>query len=173
MKKIVILLMLLFCDVVFAQPAVEGELTDPTAMPSSLKKALEGSNSSQNTKKLNLSTSAEELNDPTQMNQNFRDALNSELANKGSSKNVTGTVPAPQNQESKTPQITLIANVHSSNTEKSRAVLRVNNKSEMVGVGDTITYFQGDNLIKIDVQEITKKHVKIMLVPTNQTLIIR
>lgn len=168
MKKIGILC-IVFCNIAFAQPDMDSELPDPTAMPDNLKKALEESNSLPPSKIVNPS----DISDPTEMNQNFREALNSELANKtGATKNAMANAPT-SNNESKTPQITLIANIHSANAENSRAVLRVNNKSEMVSVGDSITYFQGDRLIKIDVQEITKKYVKIMLVPTNQTLIIR
>lgn len=169
MKKLFIFLILLFGELAQAQQTINDELADPTAMTNSLKKGLEGTHLSPENKKLNPAVSSEEVSDPTQMNQNFREALNQLKTNSPQK----GNAPNAIVKESNTPQIVLMANVHRSDANKNQVVLRVDNKSEIVGVGDSITYFQGDNLMKIDVLEITKKYVKVMLVPTNQTLIIR
>jgi hypothetical protein len=112
-----------------------------------------------------------ELKDPTQMNQNFRDALNRVQNKTGTAGNGQGAGIAPAGPV--LPKISLLASVWGSQKNKSSAMLRINNKTEMVYVGDKITSYENNHIIQIQVLEIQKNHVKITVFPFNETIILR
>ena len=111
-----------------------------------------------------------ELKDPTQMNQNFREALNRVTQNR------TGTV-APGASIAPAapalPKMSLIASVCGGHKSKNSAMLRINDKTEMVYAGDKITTFESNQVIEIQILDIHKHHVKVRVLPANETLILR
>jgi len=148
----------------------ENAITDPTLMTETLKQGIAVLNVTR--PENSASTDAvEKLNDPTSINQNFREALTHANQLKAAAPDVANPL-GKLVPDSNTPKIGLIANVHK-NQERKRVILRVNNKSEIVNAGDTITYFQGSEVLQINVVEITKNYVKVTLMPANQTLILR
>lgn len=112
-------------------------------------------------------SSSEDIKDPTAMNENFRAALSK---TKPSSKTATNS---PATATPSLPDIKLLAAVCEHHPEKNHAMLSVNGKSEMIGVGDKITSLVSNHLIEIEVLEIQKNHVRLRLQPNNETLILR
>jgi hypothetical protein len=172
MKKIVLITLCLFSQNGLAAP-VENAMVDPTLMTDALKQGIEVINATRQHNEPSQNSTPENqqgLGDPTRMNQNFRDALLNGIKN--TTENVTGGVKiAPE--EPLFPKITLLAKMQPTNKSFGHIILRVNDKSEMVSLGDTITYFQRGELITIEVGEITKNYVKVTVKPINQTLILR
>ena len=111
-----------------------------------------------------------ELKDPTQMNQNFREALNRVTQNR------TGTV-APGASIAPAapalPKMSLIASVCGGHKSKNSAMLRINDKTEMVYAGDKITTFESNQIVEIQILEIHKHHVKVRVLPADETIILR
>lgn len=149
----------------------ENAIVDPTLMTESLKQGIAVLNATRSENPVSTTDAVEKLNDPTSMNQNFREALTHANQLKAAIPDVANPL-GKLVPDSNIPKIVLIANVHK-NREKNRAILRVNNKSEIVNAGDTITYFQSSEVLQINVVEITKNYVKVTLMPANQTLILR
>lgn len=114
-----------------------------------------------------ISANKGDLKDPTRMNQNFREALK-----RVSTSNIStpvGTVT----QGPALPKIKLVASVCDMHKDKNHAMLRINDKTEMVSIGDKITSIESNKLIEIHVLEIEKGHVKVEVLPANETIILR
>lgn len=185
------LLLLLSCHPVYAEEPVvppRPQLTveninkatkvlrDPTVITEKIGQGLEGlalPTVKNATQPSGGSENKGELKDPTLMNQNFRDALNRATQNKtGMVENgpgVANIAPAAP----VLPKISLLASVWGGHKNKNSAMLRINDKTEMVYVGDKITSFENNQLIEIHVLEIQKHHVKITVFPANETIILR
>lgn len=171
MKKTFVLMLSLFMQSSFAAP-VENPMVDPTLMTEALKQGIEVINATRQNNQTSPNPTSENqqgLGDPTRMNLNFRDALN---GIKNTTENAVGGIKAAP-EEPLFPKITLMAKMQSTNKASGHIILRVNDKSEMVSTGDTITYLQRGELITIEVGEITKNYVKVTVMPINQTLILR
>ena len=109
-----------------------------------------------------------ELKDPTLMNKSFRDALGQVTKNK------SGTVASGQvSAAPDLPKIALLASVWGGSKDKSSAMLRVNDKTEMVYAGDKISFLDKDQVIDIQVLDIQKHYVKILMLNTNTTIVLR
>ena len=110
-----------------------------------------------------------ELKDPTLMNKSFRDALGLVTKNKSGAV-ASGQVPAAAPD---LPKIALLASVWGGNKNKSSAMLRVNDKTEMVYAGDKISFLDKDQVIDIQILDIQKHYVKILMLNTNTTIVLR
>ncbi|MEI6069256.1 MAG: hypothetical protein WCP96_18125 [Methylococcaceae bacterium] len=109
-----------------------------------------------------------ELKDPTLMNKSFRDALSQVTKNKG------GTVANGQvSAAPDLPKIALLASIWGGSKDKSSAMLRINDKTEMVYTGDKISFLDKDQVIDIQVLDIQKHYVKIMMLTTNTIIVLR
>ncbi len=145
-------------------------LNDPTAMTEKLEQGLAGvllptaKNEMPSPVK---SANKGELEDPTRMNQNFREAL------KRVSSGNTGAPPSIAAPGSTLPEIKLVASVCGMHKDKNHAMLRINDKTEMVGEGDKMTTIKNNQLIEIHILEIDKGHVKVEVQPANETIILR
>jgi hypothetical protein len=145
-------------------------LNDPTVMTEKLEQGLAGvmlPTAKNATPLINDSENKNELKDPTRMNQNFREALKRVApgsAGAPSGNAATGTA---------LPEVKLVASVCGMHKEKNHAMLRINDKTEMVGVGEKITTIKNNQLIEIHVLEIDKGHVKVEVQPANETIILR
>lgn len=109
------------------------------------------------------------LKDPTWMNQNFREAL--ERLAKNSARvtpSSTGTAP----KRAALPKIALLASICGVHKNTNSAILRINDKTQMVRAGDKITIIDDNQIIEIQIMEILKHHVKITVFPFNETLIL-
>jgi hypothetical protein len=150
-------------------------LRDPTVITEKIGQGLEGfalPTVKNATQPSGGSVNKGELKDSTLMNQNFRDALNRAIQNKTGmvengpgGANIAPVAPV-------LPKISLLASVWG-HKNKNSAMLRINDKTEMVYVGDKITSFENNQLIEIHVLEIQKHHVKITVFPANETIILR
>ncbi|MCX7103588.1 MAG: hypothetical protein NTX38_19400 [Methylobacter sp.] len=148
----------------------DGTLNDPTVMTEKLERRLAGVMlpTENNVKPSAVnSTDNGELKDPTRMNQNFREAL------KQVSTSTSGATPGTATPSSAMPEIKLIASVCGMHKDKNHAMLRINDKTEMVSEGDKITTIKGNQVIEIQVLEIDKGHVKVEVQPANETIILR
>lgn len=171
MKKTLLLLILLFVQNSFSASA-ENEMVDPTLMTQALKQGIEVINATrQHNEPLKNSTpeNQQSLGDPTRMNQNFRDVLTNSKITTVTPNSVEIAKPI----KTTLPRIRLIGKAHYKNDSKTHAMLRVNRQSELVSVGEKITFLNGDILTEIEVLEITKRHVKVNVVPSNQILFLR
>ncbi len=147
-----------------------GTLNDPTLMTRKLEQGLAGvllPTDKNVTPHPDNNASQDELIDPTRMNQNFREALK-----RVAPSNISAS-PGIAAQNSVLPEIKLIASVCSMHKDKNHAMLRINDKTEMVSVGDKITTIKNNQLIEIHVLEIDKGHVKVEVLPANETIILR
>jgi hypothetical protein len=116
-------------------------------------------------------SSSEDIKDPTNMNENFRAALN-RADRRTPINNANPNVPIPVVPPP--PTIKLLATACEHHKEKNHAMLSVNGgKSEMVGIGDKITAVVNNQITQIEVINIEKNHVHIRLQPSNETLILR
>jgi hypothetical protein len=112
----------------------------------------------------------DELKDPTQMNQNFREALNRITQNRaGTVAPGTGVAPAAP----MLPKMSLLASVFGGHKQNNSAMLSINNKTELVYVGDKITTLDNNRVVEIQILEIHKHHVKVKVLPDNETIILR
>lgn len=145
-------------------------LNDPTVMSKKLEQGLAGvllpTDKNVAPSPVN-SANKDELEDPTRMNQNFREAL------KRVSSNNAGAPSGIATPSSTLPEIKLIASVCGMHKDKNHAMLRINDKTEMVSEGDKITTIKGNQVIEIHVLEIDKGHVKVEVQPANETIILR
>jgi hypothetical protein len=114
-----------------------------------------------------ISVNKGELKDPTRMNQNFREAL--KRVSPGNTGTPTGTVT----QGPALPKIKLVASICDMHKDKNHAMLRINDKTEMVSIGDKISSIESNQLVEIHVLEIEKGHVKVEVLPANETIILR
>ena len=145
-------------------------LNDPTVMTEKLEQRLASvlrPTDNNVTSPLSISANKGELKDPTRMNQNFREAL------KRVSPSNTGAPAGTVTQGPALPKIKLVASVCDMHKDKNHAMLRINDKTEMVSVGDKITSIESNKLIEIHVLEIDKGHVKVEVLPANETIILR
>lgn len=175
------LLALLCCQPVFAEPlpvqlAPENlnksteALNDPTVMTEKLERGLAGvllPTDKNATPVPGDSENKSELKDPTRMNQNFREAL------KRVAPSNTGAPSGNAAPSATLPEIKLVASVCGMHKDKNHAMLRINDKTEMVSVGDKITTIKNNQLIEIHVLEIDKRQVKVEVLPVNETIILR
>ncbi len=174
-KRVISITLLCHVFCVQSQPLTTENIVDPTVMSDSLRHQFEKIES-RNIVKNNTPPQQSEgkknndIEDPTRMNENFRDALNHLRADKTGNANANPAVAAPKPL---TPKIKLLANVQNVDKEKNYVILKIDDNKEMVSVGESITHFQGNQLLKIDITEITRKYVKVTLLPANQTLILR
>jgi sRNA-binding protein len=171
MKKIFVIALCLFSQNCLAAP-VENAMVDPTLMTDALKQGIEVINATRQHNEQSKNSTPENqkgLGDPTRMNQNFRDALNSKMNSITDSTNNNAPVP----EKSTMPRIRLIGKANYKNDSKTHAMLRVNRQSELVSVGEKITFLNGDILTEIEILEITKRHVKVNVVPSNKILFLR
>lgn len=173
--------LLLCCQPLFAEPplvqsATENfnkaaeALNDPTVMTEKLEQGLAGvllPIGKNATPAPGNTTNKSELKDPTRMNQNFREALKRVVPNNAGA---PSGIAAPGVA---LPEIKLVASVCGMHKDKNHAMLRINDKTEMVGVGDKITTIKNNQLIEIHVLEIDKGQVKVEVLPANETIILR
>lgn len=116
--------------------------------------------------------SSNDIKDPTNMNENFRAALNRLDKNKApTGSNANSALPAPA--VTSFPVIKLLAVACEHHPEKNHAMLSVNGKSEMVGFGEKMTTLVNNQVVEIEVLEIQKNHVRLRLHPNNETIILR
>jgi hypothetical protein len=154
-----------------AMPAQEtaDALPDPTAITSQieqrLRRSLEPADQREPVKKNKLK---DELQDPTRLNENFRDALKHVTSRSAVAGSQTTVSAAPN-----LPDIALAASACNMHKGKNHAMLRINGKTEMVSVNDKITYIEKNQLIEIHVLEIQKDHVQVRIYPSNETIILR
>ncbi len=141
-------------------------------MTETLNQGLNGLRSPNNNSKStsNAPVAKEELADPTRTNENFRAAL--ERVFKGKV-NGTPTASATPLQRPALPKIALIANIYGANKEDNHAMLRINEQTKMVGMGDKFDIIDNNQLIEIEVMDIAKNVVKLQLKPSNEMLILR
>jgi len=111
----------------------------------------------------------DELKDPTLINQRFRDALQKPMRNKGSFSSNSRDV----REDLSSPDIKLLASITGGRKNKSAAMLRVNDRTEMVYAGDKITSFDKNQLVEIKVLEIQEHGVTIHLLPPGTTIVLR
>lgn len=145
-------------------------LNDPTVMTEKLEQGLAGvmlPTAENATPLINDNENKNELKDPTRMNQNFREAL------KRVAPSNTGASSGNAAPSATLPEIKLVASVCGMHKDKNHAMLRINDKTEMVGVGDKITTIKNNQLIEIHVLEIDKGQVKVEVLPANETIILR
>lgn len=137
-------------------------LNDPTVMSKKMEQRLSGvmPTPANNTNKGGLQ-------DPTQMNQNFREAL------QGRSTPTAAPAPGIVAPSLELPDMRLLASVCGMHKEKNHVMLQINGKTEMVGIGDTITTIKGAQIFEIQVIEVEGKHVKVVVQPANITVILR
>lgn len=109
----------------------------------------------------------DQLEDPTRMNRNFREAL--KRVSPGNASTTPGVAPP----SSTLPEIKLVASVCGMHKDKNHAMLGINDKTEMVSEGDKITAIKNNQLIEIHILEIDKGHVKVEVQPANETIILR
>jgi hypothetical protein len=108
-----------------------------------------------------------ELKDPTLMNQNFREALDRINQNKsGTGSPVTSAAPA-------LPKMSLLASVCGGKKTKNSAMLSINDRTEMVYIGDKITTLESNQVVEIQILDIHRHHVKVRVLPANETIILR
>ena len=100
------------------------------------------------------------------MNQNFRDALTRNKADKAGS----GTGPAAA---AALPKITLLASICGAQKNSNSAMLGINGKTEMVRAGDKFSIVENSRVMEVEVMEIHPHYVKIMVLPFNEALILR
>ena len=176
------ILLLLCCQALYAeepiappQPKLATEvLRDPTAITEKMGQGLEGLAlpAVKNAPSPGGSINKGELKDPTLMYQNFRDALNRVTQNKtGTVANGPGVGIAPAAPV--LPKISLLASVCGGNKDKSSAMLRINDKTEMVYVDDKITFLDKNQVIEIRILDIHKHYVKVMVLPAHEEIILR
>ncbi len=180
-----IMLLLLSCHSVYAEepiaqpsPRLTVEninkatevLRDPTVITEKMGQGLEGFRlpaAKNTTPAPDGNVNKGELKDPTQMNQNFREALNRINQNKSG----TGAPVAPAAPA--LPNMSLLASVCGGHKNKNSAMLHINDKTEMVYVGDQITTLQNNQLVEIQILDIHKHYVKVRVLPANETVILR
>jgi Zn-dependent metalloprotease len=144
-------------------------LPDPTAVTRQFEQRLRRSQEpSDQREPANNNKSKDELQDPTRLNENFRDALKHVTSRTAGAGNAVNVPAAPN-----LPDISLAASACNMHKGKNHAMLRVNGKTEMVSVNDKITFIEKNQLIEIQVLEIQKDHVQIRLFPSNETIILR
>jgi len=51
--------------------------------------------------------------------------------------------------------------------------LRINDKTEMVYIGDKITALENNQVVEIHILDIHKHYVKVRVLPANETIILR
>ncbi len=151
-------------------PFIAEVLNDPTVMSEKLERKLAGvllpTKDSAPASPVN-NPDKSDIKDPTRMNQNFRQAL------KGVSTTTAGAPAGIVAQRSAFPDMTLVASVCGMHKDKNHAMLRINDKTEMVGTGDKITTIKDNQVIEIHVLEIAKSHVKVEIQPANETIFLR
>jgi hypothetical protein len=144
-------------------------LPDPTVITSQfeqrLRKSQEPSDQQAQAKK---NQSKDELQDPTRLNENFRDALKHVTSRSPAASNAVNASAAPN-----LPDISLAASACNMHKGKNHAMLRVNGKTKMVSVNDKITFIEKNQLIEIQVLEIQKDHVQVRIFPSNETIFLR
>ncbi|MDP3876558.1 MAG: hypothetical protein Q8Q50_06215 [Methylobacter sp.] len=158
--------LLLYCQSLLAEPAQNETLQDPTAMTEKLEQELAGIREPRTQNVMVVpggSANKDELKDPTRMNQNFREAL----------KQIPMGNTSTAAPKSTLPNIQLVASVCGMHKDKNHAMLRINDKTTMVSIGDKISTIQNDQLIEIHVVDIDKSHVKIELLPSNEIIILQ
>ena len=107
------------------------------------------------------------LKDPTLMNQNFRDALN-----RKTNKAVNGPA-GPASETPVLPKIRLLASVCGGQKNTNSAMLDINGKTHMVRADDKFSFVDNNRVMEIQVIEIHEHYVKVMVLPFNETLILR
>ncbi len=161
--------LLLCCQSLFAETPV---LNDPTRMTPTLEQGLAGvlRQVDKNQATLSDNASKSEIEDPTRMNQNFREALKRVSSANGAAGTAgAGAVAAVP----VLPDMKLVASVCGMHKEKNHVMLQINGRTEMVGIGDKITTIKGAQLMEIQVLEIDGLHVKVVVQPANETVILR
>jgi hypothetical protein len=110
---------------------------------------------------------SDSLEDPTRMNESFRAAL--QHSGRATSAPQSGAAaPAPV-----LPEITLVASVCGRHLDNAAAMLRINDKTEIVHTGDKLTRVEKNQLIEIHILEIHHRFVKVKVFPSNEILILR
>ncbi|MGR9037392.1 MAG: hypothetical protein ACU83O_12535, partial [Gammaproteobacteria bacterium] len=69
--------------------------------------------------------------------------------------------------------ISLVASVCGRNRDNAAAMLRINDKTEIVHAGDKLTRIEKNQLIEIHILEIHRRFVKVKVYPSNEMLILR
>ena len=188
--KSALLLLLLYAPALFAEPPAitnggdsslekpspEGEgvkavevLRDPTVISEKMEQSLKNLTSPTLKNALTPpggSTSDSKITDPTRMNQSFRDALNRKASKVGN-----GVGPAVA--AAALPKITLLASICGAQKNSNSAMLGINGKTEMVRAGDKFSIIENSRVMEVEVMDIHPHYVKVMVLPFNETLILR
>jgi len=143
-------------------------LRDPTVITEKLTQGLKGLGLADTQKTSTANPKENGLIDPTQINQNFRDALNQIIKGKPAGTDGTYTPQAPV-----LPEITLVASVCGMAKDRVSAMLRINGKTEMVHIGDKVSTISNGGLIEVEVLDIHRRHVSVKVRPANEILILR
>jgi hypothetical protein len=69
--------------------------------------------------------------------------------------------------------MSLLASVCGGHKNKNSAMLRINDRAEMVYAGDQINTLQNNQLVEIQILDIHKHYVKVKVLPANETVILR
>lgn len=106
------------------------------------------------------------LNDPTQMSDNFRQALQQlKVHTKTTQLKSTNNLPP-------FPQVSLAAIVYGEN-EEAFSMLHVGKRTVLVRVGDKASFVDQNKVIDLVVKEINRNEVHLAVYPANETIILR
>lgn len=105
------------------------------------------------------------LEDPTRLNESFRAAL----------QHTGRTQVAPEKGAAAPvlPNISLVASVCGMHNDNAAAMLKINDKTEIVHAGDKLTRIEKNQLVEIHILELHRRHVKVKVYPSNEILILR
>ena len=112
----------------------------------------------------------DDVQDPTNMNENFRAALNRLTQTKSATKTTTNL---PVTIAPSFPDIKLLALACEHHKDKNHAMISINGKSQMLGVGEKSTTLLNNRIFEIEVLDIDKTHVRLRLQPNNDIIILR
>jgi hypothetical protein len=71
------------------------------------------------------------------------------------------------------PKITLLASICGAQKNSNSAMLGINGKTEMVRAGDKFSIIENSRVMEVEVMDIHPHYVKVMVLPFNETLILR
>ncbi len=146
------------------------ELQDPTAVTHRLEQVMTRVKSTPNRAHQHVvrSDTNDDLQDPTRMNQNFRDALDHSVKQNPASAGTATTALTPE-----LPDIRLVATIFDNVKEKTAVMLRVNGQSELARQGEKITAMGKNKVMTIEIVAIEQGSVTITVMPINETIILR
>lgn len=106
------------------------------------------------------------ISDPTRINESFRDVLERRMPARGVPEG-TAAPAAPA-----LPDISLAASLCGHGKDSMRAMLRINDKVQLVRPGDKITLVENRGVVEIQVLEIHRHRVHLRVLPADEELIL-